>query len=46
MELVKRQHEKAKQILLENRTKLDELSQYLYQNETIIGEEFTRILNF
>lgn len=46
MELVKRQHEKAKQILLENRTKLDELSQYLYQNETITGEEFTRILNF
>lgn len=46
MELVKRQHEKAKQMLLENRTKLDELSQYLYQNETITGEEFTRILNF
>lgn len=46
MELVKRQHEKAKQILLENRIKLDELSQYLYQNETITGEEFTRILNF
>ena len=45
VELVKRQHEKAGQILLENRAKLDELSQYLYEKETITGEEFMRILN-
>lgn len=43
--LVRRQHEKAAQILLDNREKLDELSQYLYQKETITGEEFMRILN-
>ena len=45
VELVKKQHEKAGQILLENRTKLDELSQYLYEKETITGEEFMKILN-
>ena len=45
VELVKRQHEKAGQILLENRAKLDELSQYLYEKETITGEEFMKILN-
>lgn len=45
VELVKKQHEKAAQILLENREKLDELSNYLYQKETITGEEFMNILN-
>lgn len=45
VDLVKKQHEKAAQILLENREKLDELSQYLYQRETITGEEFMKILN-
>ena len=45
VELVKKQHEKAVQILLENRAKLDELSQYLYEKETITGEEFMKILN-
>ena len=45
VELVKRQHEKAGQILMENRAKLDELSQYLYEKETITGEEFMKILN-
>lgn len=45
VELVRMQHEKAAQILLENREKLDELSQYLYQKETITGEEFMKILN-
>ena len=45
VELVKRQHEKAGQILLENRAKLDELAQYLYDKETITGEEFMNILN-
>ena len=43
--LVKKQHEKAKQIITENKTKLDQLAQYLYQNETITGEEFMNILN-
>ncbi len=43
--LVKKQHEKASQILRENREKLDELSAYLYEHETITGEEFMRILN-
>jgi cell division protease FtsH len=43
--LVKTQHEKAKNILLENRVKLDELSKYLYDRETITGEEFMSILN-
>ena len=45
VELVKKQHEKAGQILLENRAKLDELSQYLYEKETITGEEFMKILD-
>lgn len=45
VELVRKQHEKAAQILLENREKLDEISQYLYQKETITGEEFMQILN-
>ena len=43
--LVKKQHEKAAQILLENRKKLDELAQFLYEKETITGEEFMKILN-
>ena len=45
VELVKRQHEKALKILEENREKLDELSRYLYEKETITGEEFMAILN-
>ena len=45
VELVKTQHEKAVRILTENRAKLDELAQYLYQKETITGEEFMAILN-
>ena len=43
--LVKKQHAKAIEILSENREKLDELAQYLYQKETITGEEFMKILN-
>ncbi|MBP3489509.1 MAG: ATP-dependent zinc metalloprotease FtsH [Roseburia sp.] len=43
--LVKKQHEKAKQILMENREKLDELAQFLYEKETITGDEFMSILN-
>ena len=43
--LVKKQHGKATQILLENRDKLDELANYLYEKETITGDEFMRILN-
>ena len=42
--LVKAQYEKAKQILLANKAKLDELAQYLYANETITGDEFMQIL--
>ena len=45
VELVKAQHEKALRILTENRAKLDELAQYLYQKETITGDEFMEILN-
>ncbi len=45
IELVKEQHEKAKRILEENRTKLDELAQFLYEKETISGDEFMNILN-
>ena len=45
VELVKKQHDKAAQILMENREKLDELSQYLYDHETITGDEFMEILN-
>ena len=44
-ELVKKQHQKAKKLLLDNREKLDELSNYLYEKETITGEEFMEILN-
>ena len=45
VELVKREHEKSLNILKENREKLDELSKYLYEKETITGEEFMNILN-
>jgi len=43
--LVKQQHAKARQLLEENRQKLDQLAQYLYEKETITGEEFMEILN-
>ena len=43
--LVKQQHEKATRILSENRAKLEEISKYLYERETITGEEFMDILN-
>ena len=43
--LVKREHEKAVKLLNDHRSKLDELSQYLYEKETITGEEFMKILN-
>ena len=45
VEVVKCQHEKAASILMENREKLDELARYLYEKETITGEEFMEILN-
>ena len=45
IELVKTQHEKAKQIISENRSKLDQLAQFLYEKETITGDEFMEILN-
>ena len=45
VELVKQQHEKAIKILTENRAKLDELAKYLYEKETITGDEFMKILN-
>ncbi len=45
VELVKKQHEKAARILMENREKLDELAMYLYEHETITGDEFMAILN-
>ena len=45
VELVKTQHEKARQILQENRSKLDELAKVLYEKETITGKEFMEILN-
>lgn len=45
VELVKRQHEKAASILRENREKLDELARFLYEKETITGEEFMEILD-
>ena len=44
VELVKAQHEKARKILTDNRAKLDKLAQYLYEKETITGEEFMHIL--
>ena len=43
--LVKEQHEKAAQILMENREKLEEISHFLYEKETITGDEFMEILN-
>jgi cell division protease FtsH len=45
IEIVKKQHEKAVQILMDNREKLRELSEYLYEKETITGDEFMNILN-
>ena len=45
VELVKKQHEKAEKILSDNREKLDELAKYLYEKETITGEEFMNIIN-
>ena len=45
VEVVKAQYEKAKQIITENKAKLDKLAQYLYINETITGDEFIEILN-
>ena len=44
VELVKKQHEKARRILEENRAKLDELAKFLYEKETITGQEFMDIL--
>ena len=44
VELVKTQHEKARKLLTDNRPKLDKLAQYLYEKETITGEEFMHIL--
>ena len=44
VEVVKAQHEKARRILEQNRAKLDELAKFLYEKETITGEEFMRIL--
>ena len=45
IELVKAQHEKARKLLMEHRAKLDELASYLYEKETITGDEFMKILN-
>ena len=45
VDLVKKQHAKAVRILQENRPKLDELAKFLYEKETITGEEFMEILN-
>ena len=45
IELVKAQHEKARKLLMEHRAKLDELASYLYEKETITGDEFMAILN-
>ncbi len=45
VELVKRQHEKAFNLLKDNKNKLDEIAKYLYEKETITGEEFMAILN-
>ena len=45
VELVRSEHEKAKKILTDNRQKLDELAMYLYEKETITGDEFMSILN-
>ena len=45
VQLVKQQHEKARQMLMDNRQKLQELSEYLHEKETITGEEFMQILH-
>ena len=45
IELVKQQYEKAKELLKANKDKLNELAQFLYEKETITGEEFMNILN-
>ena len=45
VELVRKQHEKARKILEDNRAKLDELAGFLYEKETITGDEFMEILN-
>ena len=45
VQLVKAEHEKARKILSENREKLDELAMYLYEKETITGDEFMDILD-
>jgi len=45
VEVVKKQHELAAKILLENREKLDLLAKHLYEKETITGDEFMAILN-
>ena len=45
VELIKKQHEKARKILIDNRAKLDELASFLYEKETITGDEFMEILN-
>lgn len=44
VDLIKKEYEKAKNILIENRSKLDKLAQFLYEKETITGEEFMEIL--
>ena len=44
VETVKAQHEKARRLLAEHRSKLDELAKYLYEKETITGEQFMGIL--
>ena len=44
VDVVRAQHKKAKEILMENRDKLDELAKFLYEKETITGEEFMEIL--
>lgn len=45
MELVAKQHDKVKQLIMADRKKLDELAKFLYEKETITGEEFMEILN-
>ena len=45
VEIVQAEHKKAYQMLADNKRKLDEIAQYLYEKETISGEEFMRILN-
>ena len=45
VELVNTQHEKARQILVDNREKLDKLAEYLYEEETITGDKFMEILD-